>query len=243
LHIHGSDVHRNLQVPILAQITQLAIRGAEFVFYSTPNLESFVGPLREDAVYLPNPVMPYRESQGTVQVHRGGVRILLFMRLDPIKISDEFLHPLADLAKRTDIEVNAIRWGTMVEKVEKEYSSIRLISMIPHFEIYDLLSNYDIVIGQMNLGILSLSELEAMLAGKPVIVNFNYPGAYAEPPPILHAKTVEEFMANLEGLILHPKKRKELGSLGRRWVERNHDLETISRTLLGFYRKAIDSRR
>jgi glycosyltransferase involved in cell wall biosynthesis len=243
LHVHGSDVHKNLQIPIISQITRLALKKAEFVYYSTPNLEGFVRPIRNDAIYLPNPLLPIIKTESIPEIDSKRTRILLFMRLDPIKISDEFLLPLSKLARRNEIEIHAIRWGTMAKWVEKEYPTIQFIPMVPHNEIFHLLSRYDIVIGQLNQGALGMSEFEGMLAGKPVIANFNYPDAYIEQPPVLPANTVEEYLLNLEDLINNPEKRTQWGNLGRAWVTRNHDLEMISKTLICAYRQAIERRR
>lgn len=241
LHVHGDDVNQNLNIPIISQITRISLENAEGVFYSTPNLETVVRSIRNDAVFLPNPVY-MRDSPPGEGNESDEIRILLFIRMDSIKIDKDYLHRMARFSVQNGVRVQAIRWGEMVEFIEREFPAIELIPMRSQRDIFALLMHVDIIVGQQKQGALGMSELEAMLASKPVVANFNFPDAYPEQPPVLTAKNLDEFSSNITELIHDPEKRRHYGSLGRIWVLKYHGLEKISVQLLEQYHQALARR-
>jgi glycosyltransferase involved in cell wall biosynthesis len=241
LHLHGTDIRRDLTTPVLKQLILKGIERAEGVFYVTPDLESKVRELRKDAIFLPDPVdtglfMP------TPNINEAKT-VLCLSKMDPTKGMDKTIQGIELIWKENpDILVKMFGFGASPEIaasfLEKHRSNPNLIilSRMPHFEMVELIQSASIVLGQFQLGALGCSELEAMSCGKPVITNFSYPGAYPEPPPILNASTPEEIAGHALSLLRQPELECRIGEEARLWVQKYHDKKVIARALLNNYR-------
>jgi hypothetical protein len=94
----------------------------------------------------------------------------------------------------------------------------------------------DLVIDQLRAGVHGVLAAEAMALAKPVICNI-LPAlrpTYPEGFPVVSAdpRNLAEVMEELLG---DPELRAEIGSVGRRYAERNLDHRVVGRRLLGFY--------
>jgi glycosyltransferase involved in cell wall biosynthesis len=79
-----------------------------------------------------------------------------------------------------------------------------------------------VIIGQMHQGILSLMEIEALSAGRPLITAVDetlYPG---DPPPVVVASGSEGIVAAIQRLKAAPEELAALSREGREWAVRNH---------------------
>ena len=67
-------------------------------------------------------------------------------------------------------KVTALEYGPLAaEYIDRYKEWVTFVKPIPHGEVGDFLCRFDVVIGQMKQGILSLMEIEALAAGRPVI--------------------------------------------------------------------------
>jgi len=75
----------------------------------------------------------------------------------------------------------------------------------------------------MHQGILSLSELEAMAAGRPVITGIDW-SLYSkdDPPPVIGVTDADGIVAAVEKLRSDKEEVARLFREGPAWVERNH---------------------
>jgi glycosyltransferase involved in cell wall biosynthesis len=231
LHCHGIDLYRNLYHPLLRKITVKALRAAEKVFFSTPDLMAHAARIRPDAIFLPNPIntenfRPMRDGH-----ENRSPRLLFISRLDAVKGPEVAFAAIEELKRRRpEAQVDAFDLGGEVERY-RDRTDVNFIRPVSYAEMPALLNSYDIIIGQFKLGIVSMSELESMACGKPVVSYFSYPSFYDEPPPLYSTNDLTILVEYLTKLVDDPSLRREAGEMGREWVVRHHDYLTVARTL------------
>jgi glycosyltransferase involved in cell wall biosynthesis len=236
LHCHGHDLDINLYTPFLRWATVTALRKAKRVYYSTPDLWAHVKPIRSDAVFIPNPIntenfRPVLEAQ----TNSGPPKVLLISRLWDRKGIDVAIDIVKGLKKRVPAAtIDAFSWGPELGRF-RSTPELSFISTVPYSEMPALINKHDIVIGQFKLGIMSMSELESMACGKPVVSYFKYPEFYDEPPPLYSAQDASAAMDYLVALCENPQMRKETGERGREWVVERHDFRKSAKTLIKEY--------
>ena len=239
VHCHGSDLRRNLRWPVLGRLTRSALKSAVRVFYSTPDLKSIALGVRPDSLFVPNPINTevFRPPE---RKREDSPKVLLMSRFEPVKGPETALAIVREL-KRTHpcVEVHAFDWGVSVAQFA-DPELVRLIRTVPYQEMPELLAGYDVVVGQFRLGILSMSELEAMACGRPLVGYFTYPEVYDEPPPMLSTRDVQEGARLLAGLVEDVQAREQLGESARAWVEKRHDHLTVARLVEGYYLEALE---
>ncbi len=217
---HGSDLHWNLRNPVYRRVTSWVLQRARKIFYVTPNLLAFLSDFRDKAVYLPNPV----DMRGVALDFAPPTevkKVVIFTRLDPVK-GVEHIFPAADRLSRT-VEVTALEWGPLAREYVRKYrQSVQFVKTVPHSDIGPFLSQFDLVIGQMRQGILSLMEIEALAAGRPLITAVNWDLYRDDPPPVIHAGSADEILAAVSSLKDNPAELSRLSREGREWAVRNH---------------------
>ena len=110
-------------------------------------------------------------------------------------------------------------------------------------KVVTLLHEADVVVGQLGIGALCLSELQAMSCAKPVITSFRYPYAYPEPPPLLEAPDADAVDTQLECLFRSPDYGRAVGEKAREWVLQNHDQHVLAERLEALYGKILSRAR
>lgn len=247
LHIHGSDVRSYLYRPVLKQMIVSAIKNAIKVFYVTPELKIHLQSIRPDAIFLPNPINTDVFKPNGKGFSSSG-QILCISKLDRYKGVENFLKTIELVWEtRPDVTVGMFNFGNMVELANpfltkyKNDSRLRLISRLPYDQMPALNGAYEIVLGHQDpeYGSLSCSELESMACEKPVVVQFLYPDAYPEPPPVSVSKTPEEACNKIIQLLDNPGQAASLGMAAREWVRKYHEQGLITKRLVDYYREAV----
>jgi glycosyltransferase involved in cell wall biosynthesis len=217
---HGSDLHMNLKNPVYRRITNTVLDRAKKVFYVTPNLPAFLERYSEKLLYLPNPV----EIQGIerpVPPPTELSKVVIFTRLDPVKGVDSIFPAVERLSKM--VEVTALDWGPLAREYRRKYGAwVRFAKPIPHDDVGTFLRQFDVVIGQMRQGILSLMEIEALSAGRPLITAVDWSLYPVDPPPVIAASGGDAIVAAVEKLHGNPSELARLSREGRDWAVRNH---------------------
>jgi glycosyltransferase involved in cell wall biosynthesis len=233
IQAHGSDLHMHLNTPGMFTLSRLVLERARVIFYVTPNLESYVHRFADKLCYLPNPVN-VRSVTETPHPPKEVKRVIFFMRLDPVKGVERAFPAAERLASA--MEVTAVRWGRLTEDYARRYGEVvRLVDPVPHDRIGDFLSQFDLVVGQMEQGALGLSELEAMAAGRPLIFGIDrsmYPG---DKPPVVSSHDPDELVLKVAQLKDDSKRLANLSHEGREWVCRNHGYERHLKLLEAAY--------
>jgi glycosyltransferase involved in cell wall biosynthesis len=216
---HGSDLHLNLKNPVYRWVTRTVVKRAKVVFYVTPNLREYLAGFESKLRYLPNPVDVDGLAPKAFPTELK--RALIFTRLDPVKGVDH-IFPAAERLSQM-VEVTALDWGPLASAYRNSYSRwVRFVPPVAHAEVGLLLQQFDVVIGQMHQGILSLSEIEALAAGRPVITGIDGTLYKEDPPPVLEAHGDQAIIQAIEQLRADPDMFSRLAHAGPDWVRRNH---------------------
>jgi hypothetical protein len=169
-----------------------------------------------------------------------------------------FAHPLPDPARRDGVNgpvviahapTNPLIKGTRhvvdaVERLRAEFPRVelRVIDRQPWATMPQFLSGCDILVDQLMMGWYGLLAIEGMAESKAVIaylredfrsLRADLPVVSAEPATIYDV---------LRDLVRDPARRGALGAQGPPYVRRWHDLEPVGATLLGQYRRLLDSK-
>lgn len=133
-----------------------------------------------------------------------------------------------------------------VEDLKKEGLQIELILLekVPNVKVKELMQEADILAEQFIATAYALSGIEGMASGLPVMANLDKEAyttvfrrySFLNECPIL-STTPETLKDNLRLLITHPELRKELGELGRKYVEKYHSYEMAQYLFTHIFRK------
>lgn len=217
---HGSDLHSIRRNPILRWVTRLVLQRAKLVFYVTPNLLAYLKGFEDKARELPNPVEPTEVAPEALPPEAVS-NVVIFTRLDPVKGVDRIFPAVAELAGR--VKLTALDWGPLAAEYRKRYGGqVRFVRTVPHQQIGAFLQQFDLVVGQMLQGILSLMELEAMAAGRPLVTGIEDDLYREDPPPVVRAVNPAEIVAAVVGLMSDCDELARLSRAGRDWVARHH---------------------
>ena len=223
LHCHGTDLRGGTAVT--RPLIRNALRGARHVFYSTPDLEHYVGEVRPDGEFLPNPVDTAQFRPLTSADERPGV--LICCGLTEVKGAGRLLKACQHLARtRPDIRITAIGGGSFTPQFQA-LPNVTVIAHQPRWKLPALINQHGIVLGQVKLGSAGMAELEAMACARPVVTWFNELHAYAEPPPFVTAVDAVEIAEAVAALHDSAAMRLSVGENGRAWVERHHGLDRV----------------
>jgi len=245
VHCHGSDVRYRLRKPFFRALLTRIFQQATTVMCITPDLLPAVQSVRPDALFFPAPLDTERFAP-TEECQQSGSKpwtILLFARLDPTKGIHISTPGIARFAQRhADIRVQLLDWGDLRGHYKELYSN--RFEFLPHVsptEVLELIRKADVIVGQVALGALGLSELQAMSCAKPVIASFRYEDAYPVPPPLCQATVAEEVDEHLEYLFQHQGEATVLGKSARVWVIQYHDYRNLVSKLEAHYLSILEN--
>ena len=221
LSAHGSDLHQHFRNPVLRAVSHAILRRARCVFYSTPNLAAFLASIEVPCVELPNPVDV--DAYPARRPHPGH-EVLLFTRLDPIKGVEAILPAAVEISGTA--RVTGLAWGPLKADYMRRYAdAVSFVDPVPHEAIPAFLAGFDAIVGQMNQGILSLAEIEALAAGFPVVTGIDWALYGADPPPVIEAHDSASIAAAVRALLTRGPGASDGSREARDWVRRNHGFE------------------
>lgn len=135
--------------------------------------------------------------------------------------------PSNTLLKGTD-EIRRVVSNLKQKRMQFEYIELTGVS---HEQAMQVVASADLVIDQLRLGAHGVFALEAMAMGKPVVCYL------LDPPvttPIINANPVT-LEAVLEEWLQLPQQRYERGIASRQYVEVQHDIRVVARSLMEVY--------
>ena len=247
LHIHGTDVRRFVNWPILGTIIRLGLKKAKQVFYTTPDLKSLVERYRPDAIFFPNPIDTEKFLPNSEQKNQENSVVFNINKLDRYKGLDKVLPALDQiLINNPYVRVLMFDFGNALLEAEEFITKYRndprltLMHPVSHKKMLELIQDASVIVGQMETGSLGCSELEAMSCSKPVVCYFNYESAYPSIPPIYNAKNADEIRDQIEYILNNPVEAQKKGEEARAWVVEHYDKRIVARKLVEIYQAHCD---
>jgi len=233
VHAHSSITAGTTRT--IPRINSALVRsGTKLMFYSTPNLLDLIKRFPQRKVFLPNPVDTTQFKPLNEDVFTN--RVLCWVKLDHIKGIDKILKIIKSCP---NISFDIPKIGLAKEGfINQLPNNAHLINPVPHNQVPKLISKYPVILGQLKIGTLGLSELEAMSCGKKVITYWDrkYDKFYPEPCPVFSAFTVEDIRKFIFQAIDETSKQD---FTYRNWVIKYHSIDIVADKLLNEYRTLI----
>ena len=247
IHVHGSDIRDISNTKILYKIAKSGLKRATKVFYTTPDLYQYLKDIRPDAIYLPNPIKQWFFDANIKQKNEfPKLDILCINKIDKHKGVRVCLNAIDSVWKQIpELKVGIFNFGNAMYlsedffKKHRENKNLFLIEKLPYEKMPHLINSAKIILGQMELGVLGCSELEAMASGKAVVSKFEYFNAYPEVPPLANAKNQEEAANKILKLLQDKQLIRDVGKSSREWALKYHSVDKIINKLLYYYLQDI----
>lgn len=225
LHLHGSDIRRFRYEEQYADLVTSAVRNAQDVYYTTPDLAEHVLDIAPTASLQPVVVdlepIPENSSMG-----EEPFRVRFASRWGRDKGGDLLTSVLGALRDRfDDLVIEGLRWGEDASRVEREFG-VRMHERMTHDRYAEWLGGASVIIGQMT-GVMGVSEIEALATGRPVVMPLDerwYDGSHEstrEVPVLGGVGRREDFL----DLVIDGVERARDGESvpgARAWVDRIH---------------------
>ena len=191
-------------------------------------------------------------KHNNLSIHRVGSPVFFMpSRPDPTKGNMMVIHAFERyLKRRPNAVLRIVNWGPQQEEYQQHLRLIKKLGIergirwLPVMNKRLLVRHFDaadVVYDQFKLGALGLTTPEAMSCGKPVVAYVKpelWTPWHKEPPPVANARTTEEIHRQMialedEGL------RKELGSMGQRWVLENCEMKMVAKDQKRLYEETM----
>ena len=200
LHVHGTDIRGVRPRSFWGRETAPLLRRAGLVYYATPDLEQWVRPFRDDAIFLPNPIetdrfRPLAADDAARPTRRD---LLVGVRLAPIKGLTTILEVLRLLAaERPATTITIVAQGEGVEAARAAAGpNATIVAPASRDELAELMRGHRLALGQFLVGAMGNYEIEALStglknSGRSIVLSLS-PG----PTPVNCSEHLKQF-ANL----------------------------------------------
>ncbi len=243
LHIHGTDIRRFVNSPVLGTIIRLGLQKANAVFYTTPDLKPLVEKYRPDAIFFPNPIDTEKFYPNKEPIDQQNSIVFNINKLDRYKGLDKVLPALDQiLVNKPDVRVLMFDFGNALLESEEFISTYRkdprltLMHPVSHKKMLELIQGASVIVGQMETGSLGCSELESMACAKPVVCKFTHGDAYPSNPPLYNAHTSDELRERIEYILMNPQEAEKIGQDAHEWIVKYYDKKIVAKKLVEIYR-------
>ncbi len=233
VHCHGTDVRENLSNR-WRLLTLYGLRGARWIFYSTPDLgDCLPQECRSRASFLPNPISESIFTRPAAErIDTSGIHVFFISKQDRTKGVEHFEAIAVKLVSDPRIDrVTMFAHGNAHDKCSIMHRKLQYLPPLQYEDMIAALDKCDIAIGQLQLGVMGMTELEAMARSKPLIMKFDYDSAYDEPPPICNAACSEEALSAIDKLLSNKNLRLSFGNNERNWTKKYHSAQSIANQL------------
>ena len=238
LHLHGTDLRQDLHRPLIGHLERLALKRADAVIVATPDLLPAARELRPDAVWIPN-ALPTRtflnaSTRDQEQPPAKAVPTVFFSaRWDDSK-GGLGLVELARGLISEGINVVGVDWGTY--SAQAASAGVDLLPMLSPAAFVSALGGADVIVGQFGCGSLTISELEAMSTGVPLI---SYVENEEESSSPLLNRTLSEAGPAVLSALSSPESTQKLAESAQAWVLTNRSPEATARATEDVYRSVL----
>jgi|GEM_PF-4912880 len=239
VHCHGTDLRENLN-NCLRKKTLRALTRSHLIFYSTPDLSQYIPEeIRYKSRFIPNPIEVDFFSPAEKQIRqRQGITVFIISKLDRTKGVNQLLKIINLLCEQPNIcSVQAFSHGNSVADSLPQHEKLKWLPRLSQEQMRERFRSADMAIGQLQLGAIGVTELEAMSCGLPTIAHFEYDKAYEVSVPIVKASNAEEVMLAVDTLIDNQELREKIGRESRKFVLQNHELGLITDKILALFKE------
>lgn len=231
LHLHGTDIRTRQYEPTWKEKIEFGLQHADRIVFSTPDLGEHLERFWHKTSYLPLTVRSDTLPQWTPV--RG--RVIFASRWDDVKGASEQIEIARQLhASNPLLELLGLNWGQRA--FEAAAAGVRLVPRMNQIDYIRWLASGSVVVGQASR-ILSLSEMQALGIGAPLISSFDQ-SFY----PLLRRLNVREDLGSCVAAIqdaLDDPVRAARAQEGQRYIADNHDPRVGVEKLLGIYRSIV----
>ncbi|MGP7959858.1 hypothetical protein ACTVCO_03470 [Sanguibacter sp. A247] len=236
LHLHGTDLRVDARSRWLGPVVRSAMRRAQLVLVATPDLLDLARELRDDAIYLPNPVPDVLFAPaGSVPDPAGprrGTRVVFNMRWDDAKGGTALVAAARalvrdGLAGHGDLDVVGLDWGA--HAAEARAAGVRLVPLQDAAGYRALLAGADLVVGQQRAGALGISDLEALALGRPLVAHVR------GDEPVVQSTEADVVDVVRATLTAGPDDAPGARAARMAWVRERHGADGVLDHLLGLY--------
>ncbi|MFP5520392.1 MAG: hypothetical protein ACLGGX_10845 [Bdellovibrionia bacterium] len=239
VHLHGSDIRPPLSLKNRI-VKNIIFRRADSILYSTPDIKAYVDTFSEKALYLPNIISeevlttPLRQSSDSVK------SVFFFAVPNLIKGGDIGLKALEGLKSiYPSLKISVFGFGQCFES--RYADKFETLDRMRRGDVLKKVLDSDLVLGQLRVGAIGMSELEVLGLGKPLVTYFKYGEVYQSLMPIYNVSSAEQVIEVMDGVIKEWSEDQEntLSLERRKWVIENHSERVVLDILLGNYVKIL----
>lgn len=235
LHLHGTDLRADARSRWLGPVVRSAVRRAQLVLVATPDLLDLARELREDTVYLPNPVPDalFAPAVGTPDPAgpRRGTRVVFNMRWDDAKGGAALVAAARALVHDgragQGLDVVGLDWGEHAAAARA--AGVRLVPLQDAAGFRALLAGADLVVGQQRAGALGISDLEALALGRPLVAHVR------GDEPVVRSDETNVVDVVRATLAPGPADAPDAQAARTAWVRERHGADGVLDRLLGLY--------
>lgn len=230
LHFHGTDAREHLKKPFFKFLNSIAAKKAKLIFYSTPDLKDIVTKNFKNAFFLANPVKTNEFKEKDIIKNAD---FFLISKMDITKGSEKAIKALIDLKKTfPKLKIKIFNFGNdlnALNLIKENKDKFQTIDQPLNYDkIPDEINKSKYIIGQLSVGALGMSELEALSCNKKLICyydpKFYKDSSYSEMPPVFNASSVSEIYDNCLK-IMKSKKTDD----ARSWINKYHSSLAIAK--------------
>lgn len=227
LHVHGSDLRVDLHKPGIGILAKQSIERADAVVAATPDLLPRLREIREDAVHIPNALPVELLKRTPAQPVQG--RVVFNARWDHSKGGLKMVEAAKSLVK-SGVDVHGVDWGDLAPAARD--AGVRLAPRMSKKDYHSFISMGQVVVGQFLVDALSISDLETLALGRPLIAR--HPGSDA-PVEICSVEEIAERALEL----VHTTEEPTAEEKRRQWVLEHHHPEVTTRMLEKIYASVL----
>jgi len=226
VHLHGGDLLGDMAGGVKSLLVRRAIRRARRVVVSTPDLLARAQTFRLDAEYVPNPVA--RSAPSRPPIVHDQPHVMMLSKMDYLKGWDRQVQVMVDLrAAWPEMSFVFIAEGQLPSATKQDLSQ-RLIALggtplpLLRRDAYrEQIRNADFAIGQMEVGALGMSELEALALGVVTVADARaHAGAVPNPPVVAPSAARQALTAIWDG---GPTAHKAWAASADDYLRAHHD--------------------